>query len=274
MTQPADATQPAPHVTRLERRWLVRMVLIGLFVGGFSLAGLYDATVRYPARGRRVADAYLLDALRIKFDQPAFRAADVGTSDPRAELSRLTEKSESHSASDFDTARLRWLGALRLVGDLDPAHTVIADPLAKRQQLETEAAVRPPDQKAEPLSPWDLPVQWLMFVTCAAVALWMMALLFIVWRRRYTWEPSSMTLGLPGGQSLTPADIRDFDKRKWHKFIVFVNVKPEHPTLGGKSIKFDLYCHTDLESWILAMEKVVNPAAADAPPLPAPDAAA
>lgn len=270
MSQPADATAASPTVTRLERRWVLRMVLIAVFFAGFSLWGLYDATVAYPARGREVADSYLLEVLKLKYDQPAYLTAEVGTADPRAELARLSEKADAHSASDFDTAKFRWLDALRLVRALDTEHTTIVNPAAKRQELTAAAAARPPGQSAKPLSPWDIPAQWLIFLSCAVIAVWMFTLVLITRARTYTWDAAALRLGLPGGHSLTPADIRDFDKRKWHKFIVFLGIKPEHPTLGGRSVKLDLYCHTDLEAWVLEMEKVVNPSAAETPTPPSP----
>ena len=72
---PPPAGPDAPTVTSLERRWLVRMIVLFVLFGGFAVWGLYDATVAYPARGRAVADDYLLDALKMKVDQPAWRTA-------------------------------------------------------------------------------------------------------------------------------------------------------------------------------------------------------
>lgn len=271
MPDAADQIPAGPLTTRLERRWLFRMTLLSFFFGLFALWGLYDATVAYPKRGRLAAEGYLLDLLRMKLDQPAWRTAEVGTSEPGAELARLSEKIESQTANDFDQARHRWLEALKYVGDLEPAQTAIAEPIAKRHELEAAAASLPPNQRAKPLSMWDIPAQWLIFASCGALAIYMLALLFTVAKRRYTWEPGALRLGLPGGHTLAPADIGEFDKRKWHKFIVLLRVRPEHRTLGGKAVKLDLYCHTNLESWVLAMEKAVNPSA---PESPAPDPAA
>lgn len=260
MSNAENQTPAGPVTTRLEKRWVVRISLLCFFFGIFSLWGLYDATVAYPKRGRLAADGYLLDLLRMKLDQPAWRTAEVGTSQPREELARLSAANASKTANDFDEARRRWLESLKFVGDLDPAHTVIPDPAAKRQELERAAAALPPNRRAKPLSMWDIPAQWLIFLVCGAVAIYMLLLLFRVAGRRYTWDPAPLRLGLPGGHTLSPADIAEFDKRKWHKFIVLLRVKPEHPTLGGKAVKLDLYCHTNLESWVLEMEKAVNSA--------------
>ncbi len=68
-----------------------------------------------------------------------------------------------------------------------------------------------------------------------------------------------MTLGLPGGHSLTPADLTDVDKRKWDKFFVSLVVKPGHATLGGKEVALDLLRYEPLEDWVLEMEKAAFP---------------
>lgn len=68
-----------------------------------------------------------------------------------------------------------------------------------------------------------------------------------------------MTLTLPGGESITPDDVAEFDKRKWDKFLFFFKIKPDHATLGGREIKLDLYQYVPLEDWAVAMHRHARP---------------
>lgn len=68
-----------------------------------------------------------------------------------------------------------------------------------------------------------------------------------------------MRLGVPGGASVVPADVEVFDRRKWDKFLVFLKIKPEHPQLGGKEVKLDLYQYEPLEAWYLEMHRSARP---------------
>lgn len=77
--------------------------------------------------------------------------------------------------------------------------------------------------------------------------------------KKYTWEPASLRLGVPGGSSVVPADVELFDRRKWDKFLVFLKIKPEHPQLGGKEIKLDLYQYEPLEAWYEQMHRSARP---------------
>jgi len=61
----------------------------------------------------------------------------------------------------------------------------------------------------------------------------------LVSSRRYRWEPESRTLTLLSGEKITPSDLADVDKRKWDKFLVFLRIRDDHPTLGGREIEED-----------------------------------
>jgi hypothetical protein len=69
--------------------------------------------------------------------------------------------------------------------------------------------------------------------------------------------------------------INEVDKRKWHKFFVFLKLADNSP-----EIKLDLLRYSPLEDWVLEMEKlhpnyVPEPVEAEAEPAsPAPPAAA
>jgi hypothetical protein len=40
---------------------------------------------------------------------------------------------------------------------------------------------------------------------------------------------------------------------------VHLTIKPEHATLGGKTLEFDLLRYVPLEEWILEMERIAFP---------------
>ncbi|MGH7132453.1 MAG: hypothetical protein ACREJO_10960, partial [Phycisphaerales bacterium] len=73
----------------------------------------------------------------------------------------------------------------------------------------------------------------------------------------------------PDGKTIVPADIAEFDKRKWDKFYVTINLK------GGEARKLDLLRYVPLEEWVLAMERTAFPETAppEEPATPADGAA-
>jgi hypothetical protein len=251
--------------TRLNRPWLVKMVLFFALLLFFGLYGLYDAMIAYPQRGLRHAsyqEWQYLDAARVANQ---LDAQSVSVPDPRAELQRLSAL-EPARFGPLDGPRLEWLRSLQRAGALRPETTTIADARARYTQLNTQWANTTAQPK--PLAAFDIPVQWLFVVIGLGGVLWMLVLFASVARQRYSWDPQTRTLTLPGGQALTPADAEDFDKRKWDKFLVFVKVKPSHPTLGGRELKLDLYRHTPLESWVLEMERAAFPDRSEPEPAP------
>ncbi len=251
---PAAAPSPTPapgvETTSLDPRWVRKMVIMIIASGGFSLWGLYDAMVAYPDRGRTVARYDLRELIRVA--EQDRRLDQVSTPEPTKEYERL---SVGKPVNAFDQAKLQWLESLHRVGELDPTHTTIDDPTALRDSLDAEFAKNPGQTKPSSLSAWDIPVQWGIFGVCGLIALYLVGLFLKVKGTRFTWNAVERKLGLPGGASIVPSDLADIDKRKWHKFFVTLGIRPEHPTLGGKSVTLDLYRHARLEGWILEMEE-------------------
>jgi hypothetical protein len=273
MTEPGD--RPT-LTTTISRKWTIKMVVISVVCLGVGVWGYWDATVAYPARGA-LASAYLEYQYLDQFQRgrPPLDSR-AGVPDPAAELRRLeavrAEKGELHPA---DAALVRWMESLSLIGRLDgPTATAIprtdfrGDDLATvtdarsryeaLRRLFTTATGEPAAAPSE-LSRWDIPVQWLIMVVCGGIGLYLDLLIVRVHLRRYRFDPATLTLTLPGGQTITPADIEDIDKRKWHKLYCSVVVKKDHPTLGGKSLEMDLLRYEPLEAWVLEMERAAFP---------------
>lgn len=263
---------PATETTRLNRPWLVKMVIFFAVLVFFGFYGLYDATIAYPERGMRFARYCEYQYLEAAKAAGQLTPRAVSVENPAQELQRLRSLTPAQ-ASALDSLRRDWLEALNVVGALDPAHTAIDRPDDRYDTLRSEwvtsqgARARP-----KPLAFYDIPVQWLFVVIGLGGGLWMLILFISVARQRYGWDPATQTLYLPGGHTLTPADVEDFDKRKWDKFLIFLKIRPDHPTLGGREIKLDLYRYASLESWVLEMERTAFPERGEEPPPGAPEA--
>lgn len=237
----------------LERRWVLRMVAIIAVAAAFGAWGLFDATVAYPARGRRYANIVKLDYL--KEAERVGQLYSAGTLDPAGDLAKLRAAGVT-GRSSAESAKLKWLEALATPGlrMLNPEHARIDDPPAELKRLEQEIATK---GQASPLSSYDIPSQWFIMGVCWTLAAWMGALFLSVATRRYAWSPSEKALILPGGERVTPGDLDPqdpVDLRKWAKFIVRLRFKE-----GGREIRLDTFRHSKLEDWVKELVRAVKP---------------
>ncbi len=254
---------PATQTTRLGRKWLFKMLMFLVVALALAVWGYYDAAVSYPKRGARaaaLAEFKFLDHVT----QGGVRAAIVSF-DPKQEFGRLS--SAGAGLSMEDRLKQDWLTQLKLIGQLDATHTNIPDAIARRKQL-TASVLTSAGQPvaAPPLAWYDIPLQWLICATGAGLALWLAFHIARVARRRYSWDDGEKRLYLPDGSSLVPADIAEFDKRKWDKFLIYLHIKPHHDRHGGRELMLDLYQHAPLEDWVLEMERIASPETAEPPP--------
>ncbi|MCC5824366.1 MAG: hypothetical protein LAT64_12040 [Phycisphaerales bacterium] len=259
-------TRTAP----LGKRWLRKTLIFVVVLVAFGGWGLYDAIVAYPARGERFATwaklAYLEAAREANQEDFGVFERDASVPTPREEFRRLSEPDQrqrnladaANTSSNRNlravmlNARYDWLEGLSRIGRLDPAYTAFDSPRAELDRMRAELAGV---SRPKPLSRWDIPSQWVIMGVCWVIAGYIIVRALKVASIKYRWEPSTMTLTLPGGAGITPADLEEVDKRKWDKFIVFLKIKAGHPSLGGQEVRFDTYQHDELEGWILDMEK-------------------
>ncbi len=245
--------------TTISRNWLAKMLLfIAAFVG-LGIWGLVDALVVYPARGAtyaEYAEFKYLDSLEATGE--ILRAS---VDDPQTELDALRgrrkELSEEQAALAAESIararvaaqlnRLTWLDALNTIGRATPAHTTFEQPGARLDELRGEWATK---EQPKQLSGLDIPTQWLFVVIGGLGGVWMTLTVMRVLKTKYRFEASSNTLTLPAGESFTPDEIVEVDKRKWDKFFVTVKLQ------SGETHKLDLLRFQPLEEWILAMEKL------------------
>ncbi len=253
--------------TALNRTWLIKMAVFFAFLVGLGGWGYYDATVKWPQRGVRHAQWAQWQYLRIAVD--IGQASRSGVKDPVQEFARLGEPiklaqiqaSESSAAGRndmdrFDLTRYRWLKSLSRVGRLDEKYTLIADPYDTFRDLDDKWKS---SSSPKPLAAYDIKMQWVIAFSGFAGAAFMLALLANVARHRYTFDHDSLTLTLPDGTTIKPSDIDVFDKRKWHRFIVFLKLNKSHDKLGGKELRLDLLRYSPLETWVKQMFKEAHP---------------
>jgi hypothetical protein len=258
----------------IARPWLVRVVIIFLVLLGYGIWSVYDAYIAYPERGERYASyaeyRYLEKAIEAdRTESPGVLRREAKVPDPEDELRRLKSNEVSRQnledaqggprqkRAEMELAREEWLTALDRVNMLSPEHTDYEErPRERFQRLETRWTTEAPPGK---LASYDIPVNKIAALICFAFCIYLLYLFVRVAVRTYKWDPTEQKLTLPGGESITPDDLADVDKRKWDKFIVFLKVKDSHPSLGGKEVRFDTYRHGLVEDWILQMERTAFP---------------
>ncbi|VAX40147.1 hypothetical protein MNBD_PLANCTO03-558 [hydrothermal vent metagenome] len=251
-------TEQTPEITRahLAKTWVVRMVLIIVVLFAFGAWGLYDAVVKYPARGRLHAKGVQLEYLEtadrtgMLYDTPVF--------DPTGELATLQGR-DVLELSNFDRLKLEWLKSLAIpgLGMLKPEHTQMADPAAELQRLEEQFQKEAPPAG---LSQFDIVLQWAIFVICWGLGAVMLVLFVLVKAKSYTWNPATKTLTMPGGVTISPADLDPADPAdltKWSKFVVFLQPREGHEKLRGP-IKLDLFRYEPLEEWVKLLVKAAD----------------
>ena len=105
----------------------------------------------------------------------------------------------------------------------------------------------------KPLSSYDMFFQWFFVVAGFGGGGWLAAVLLRAASRKFRWDPPTQRLTLPGGASFVPSDVKEFDKRRWHKFYVTIHLN------SGVAHTLDLLRYVPLEEWVLAMERTAFP---------------
>ena len=255
------------QTTRLNRGWVMKMLIFAICLIGLGAWGTLDAFVVYPNRGRQHAKFMLYQYLgRLSDSGMLLRSADVA--DPASELTKLRSDS-SIGANSIEAARRDWLLSLSRVYDLNevtqqnrreldrraadaaggqqPTPTLFPDARGLHSALEAEL------QNATvpaPLNAYDIPLQFLFMAIGFGGGVWILLLLVRCARNTFRYDPGEMRLTLPDGRSFTPAQIKDVDKRDWHKYYLYFTVEG----IDGE-LKFDLLRYAPLEEWVESMRK-------------------
>ncbi len=243
---------PALQATRttLARRWVLRVVVILVIGWGLFIWGVVDAVMVYPARGRDAASYLKYQYLR---EVEKAKTTSASVDDPAAEFTRLKSKKNDNPMSPVESARFNWLQSLDRVGDMKSEQTRIAD--AKQEMKDLDARWGVANVKApQPLEGYDIPSQWAIAAIGLVIGVWRLVTFLAVAGKKYGWDSATSTITLPGGATLNEADITDYDKRKWDKFIITLGLRDGHST-GKKDLTLDLYPYNELEPWVLELER-------------------
>lgn len=239
------------------RKWLVKMLIFGTALLVLGVWGYLDATIIYPKRGRESAEHAKLAYLRTLAKDGQLLSDRV--EDPAAEFKRLSDVPEI-AMSDIDRARLTWLTALSRIHSLSAltaenkaagstptdTTTLFKDPNGALAALEQQLSTK---KQPSPLSAFDIPVQWLFVAIGFGGAAYVAFLIFRVARTKFHYVPSEHRLILPDGREIVPSDVKEVDKRKWHKFYSSFILN------DGSVVELDLLRFVPLEEWFLEMEK-------------------
>jgi len=260
-TQPEQSESEQARETTLNRNWLVKILIFLVVLLAFGIWGLYDALVVYPARGR--AHAEWAELRYLEAAEQVGRLSSVSVSEPKESLATLREESDDlreqfeeaqargrtgeQAEANLRLRRLDWLKALSLVGDLDEERTSFDTARERLEQLEQTWENRNPPK---PLAFYDIPAQWVIAAVGFGGAAYLSVLLVRVGRKTFYYDPDTHTLTLPDGQTISPDEIEEVDKRKWDKFYVVLRFKGDRPP-----VRLDLLRYKHLEEWVLEMEK-------------------
>lgn len=258
----------AVQTTTLNRSWILKMGIFLVALAGFGVWSLIDGLVIFPRRGELDASYKLYQYLEAARDAGRLTRDSVLVSDPRREMEELGQREAdlrravhgtavltgtSKPVAVMNLARLEWLRSLQRVWRLDSAPSRIEEDVST--QLSNLAAQWKVNQPPKPLNAMDLAFQYVFMVGGFGGALWILAVVMRARGTRFTWDPQEQRLTLPDGTSIVPADIAEFDKRKWHKYYVTLVMK------DGRTRTLDLLRYVPLEEWVLTMEKTVHPEA-------------
>ncbi|MEO1583230.1 MAG: hypothetical protein AAFR96_01505 [Planctomycetota bacterium] len=263
---------PEPTTTTLTRRWKRKFIIFLIVSVGFGIYGLVDATIVYPNRGERDAEYRLFryleasdqaHSLTLPLGVPDGQTPQSRLDDLRSEQADLTQRAGGEGGAARDAAaqlaKLAWFESLGKVWQLTPERIDADLSGSPRETLSGLRAEWENRDNPKPLAWFDIPVQWLFTVVGFGLGIWLAFHMYRVASKSYTWDPAELRLGLPGGASIVPGDVVDFDKRKWDKFLFFFKINADHPQLGGREIKLDLYQYDPLEDWAVAMHKHARP---------------
>ncbi|MFN7021117.1 MAG: hypothetical protein ACK4WH_07300 [Phycisphaerales bacterium] len=290
----APTGAPARTTTTLGRNWLLKTTLFLVLLFGFGVWGLVDALHFYPRRGEMDASLKLARHLQAAQADASLTAGRLKSEDPRGELDSLRARAAdieqrlanpaTQKSAQFEKTRMVWLEALALMWQLNnkpkylgkdestpprKLYFKVADGEGEAVAADgTRTKLSPMDllgklapklntsANVTPLSGLDMLFQWIFVFVGFGGGLYVLVSLVRAMGKRYSWDPTAKRLTLPDKSSVTPSDLKELDKRLWHKFYVTLLLK------DGRSVTLDLLRYVPLEDWVLEMERTAFPESA------------
>jgi len=257
-----------PTVTRLSKKWLLKMWIFCIVLLLLGMWGVWDATYVYPRKGQRHAKFMLMEYLT-RLDDSGRLLRDADVEDPVAALNELNAQDQL-SPDSIESARKAWLTSLSRIYSLraltvdnqkeldrrtsDPTSpprdtaTMFAQPSALLGTLKLDLGTQ---SVPSPLNAYDIPFQYALVALGFGGGAALIGLMGRCSRRRYRYDPVANILSLPDGRSFSPEQITIVDKSLWHKYFVQLTVEG-----FGSPLKLDLLRYEPLERWVLEMEKL------------------
>ncbi len=254
-------TEDTRLTTHINGKWLTKMAIFFVLLAGLGVWATFDAFWAYPARGRHHVDFALRDYLEC-LNKEGRLLGSASVEDPAATLNAL-DAANAMETSSCDAFKYVWLVSLSRVQNLSalashnkaalaspPADTdtIFANPQGKLDDLNQRLGTQ---NAPKPLAAYDIPLQYLFMLIGFGGAAWLALFLAKCRGVSYAYDPAEHRLFLPGGRSFIPAEIKEVDKRDWHKYYVYLTLSD-----GSKEMKLDLLRYAPLEEWILDMEKL------------------
>lgn len=255
-------TPQTPTKTSVGRTWLIKFLIFFIASAGLGAWFFYDGLVAYPNNAAEHARFTLLNYLEALDNDNRLRPANASVDNPADTFAELSAKA---TLTETETQQLNWLKSLTRIRELQSLAGVEPDPIAQpgdhnyliattfpnpRQTLADLDAYFQQRDTPTALAAYDIPVQLILGAVSAIAALFVFLRIAKTLTTSYAYDPHAHRITGPGFDA-TPETIKLLDKRKWDKFLVFVNFnddRPEH--------KLDLYRFDPLESWILEIEKL------------------
>ncbi len=232
--------------TSLKTGWVIRAVVMIVLGYGFAVWGYYDATIAYPKRGETYAR--VMEESWLKALGPDVSRAPMLVADPQAALEGLrTRFRNKERMSEPEQLQFEWLKALNVLGKLDEAPMRVAEPVARRaelEQLNQQLTGQP-----KPLNSYDIPSQWVIVAVGLLVGTWSLVGFIRASRHKFVYDTESGSLTIDG--ETIPADrMTDVDKRRWQKKSIAYLV-----TTDGERLKLDDWIYARTEDIVDHIEK-------------------
>lgn len=232
--------------TSLKTGWVIRAVVMIVLGYGFAVWGYYDATIAYPKRGETYAR--VMEESWLKALGPDVSRAPMLVADPQAALEGLrTRFRNKERMSEPEQLQFEWLKALNVLGKLDEAPMRVAEPVARRaelEQLNQQLTGQP-----KPLNSYDIPSQWVIVAVGLLVGTWSLVGFIRASRHKFVYDTESGSLTIDG--ETIPADrMSDVDKRRWQKKSIAYLV-----TTDGERLKLDDWIYARTEDIVDHIEK-------------------
>lgn len=221
---------------RVRKGWLVRMSIGGIAFLGFAGWCLYDGLYRYPA----IEENFQAFHSQLSRTEIHHLMTNMKSSGDTGRIEKTVDSTEYalEVSREEGTPQLVFIN----VAD-DKTYKVHA------HETETEGGDPPLYVKSE----WDIRTQYIMFAICLVIGGGVTIRVITAARRRLTADENAITVG---GRTVEYNQIREIDKRKWHRKSIATIVYEQAGSRG--KIKVDDWIYDGGSDVLKAVEEHVG----------------